>query len=74
VDQIRLWEIERNRVRSFNGVLYQMFARQEEYEQVLKFATDEGFKIWSSDAKRMIFVSREGHEPIKNHIRQGNLA
>jgi antibiotic biosynthesis monooxygenase (ABM) superfamily enzyme len=51
-----------------------MFARQEEYEQVLKFATDEGFKIWSSDAKRMIFVSREGHEPIKNHIRQGNLA
>ena len=70
VDQIRLWELERNRLRSFKGYLYQMFSRDEEYEQIKKYAADFGYLIWENDKKRMLFVSRDGHEHIKTFIKQ----
>ncbi|PAV16108.1 transcription factor Tfb2 [Pyrrhoderma noxium] len=37
-DQIRLWELEKNRLKSQEGFLYTSFASQADYEYVLKYA------------------------------------
>ncbi|KAL2915412.1 RNA polymerase II transcription factor B 52 kDa subunit [Polyrhizophydium stewartii] len=68
VDQIRLWEMERNRLRISRGYLYQMFSREQDYRDILKQATDFGYELWHSDAKRLIVVSNEGHEHIKAFV------
>ncbi|KAH6565356.1 hypothetical protein BASA50_005389 [Batrachochytrium salamandrivorans] len=65
VDQIRLWEMERNRLRISRGHLYQMFSGDQEYREILKYATDFGYELWHSDAKRLVIVSAQGHEHIK---------
>ncbi|KAI8919720.1 transcription factor Tfb2-domain-containing protein [Entophlyctis helioformis] len=69
IDQIRLWEMERNRLRISRSVLYQQFARDQEYRDVLKHATDYGFLLWNSEKKRMLVVSAEGHEHIKSMLK-----
>ncbi|KAK5672436.1 RNA polymerase II transcription factor B 52 kDa subunit [Batrachochytrium dendrobatidis] len=65
VDQVRLWEMERNRLRISRGHLYQMFSGEQEYREILKYATDLGYELWHSDSKRLVVVSAEGHEHIK---------
>ncbi|KAI8058357.1 transcription factor TFIIH subunit p52/Tfb2 [Syncephalis plumigaleata] len=47
VDQIRLWEMEKNRLQTTQGFLYQQFARQQDFDTVLQYAqelvvTDDG--------------------------------
>lgn len=70
IDQIRLWEVEKNRLVSHQGFLYQLFASAEEYRQVLKYAQDMGYCIWSDDKQSMLFVSQLGHEHVKSYIKQ----
>lgn len=70
MDQIRLWEMETNRLKTFPGYMYESFLRQEDYAQVLKYATDFGYVLWESSARRMIMISDEGHEHVKNYIKQ----
>lgn len=36
IDQLKIWELDRNRVRSLAGVLYQQFLTLAEYESVLE--------------------------------------
>jgi transcription initiation factor TFIIH subunit 4 len=70
IDQIRLWEMEMNRLQTHDGYLYQMFNRFADYAQVKKFADDFGYVRWYSDEKMMFFVSAEGHEHVKGYIKQ----
>lgn len=35
-DQLRLWDSERNRLKTTQGFLYQNFQKAEEYEEVLR--------------------------------------
>lgn len=76
-DQIKLWEMERNRsffskirISSCKGYLYQMFNRFQDYNDVLKYATDFGYVQWNSDEKMMLFVTTEGHQHVKEYIKQ----
>ncbi|KAI8914210.1 transcription factor Tfb2-domain-containing protein [Gorgonomyces haynaldii] len=72
VDQIRLWEMERNRLKASPGYLYMNFDNRQQYTDLLKYSTDFGYCLWSSDQKMMLFVSKEGHEPIKQYYSSQN--
>ncbi|KAI6165775.1 transcription factor Tfb2-domain-containing protein [Pisolithus thermaeus] len=64
-DQIRLWELERNRLKSAEGFLYKDFASQADYEYVLAYAKQLGVVLWESPAKRSFFGTLEGHANIR---------
>ncbi|TEB27096.1 transcription factor Tfb2 [Coprinellus micaceus] len=72
-DQIRLWELEKNRLKSQEGLLYTAFASQADYELVLKYAKELDVVLWENAAKRCFFGTVEGHQNIKGFIerRQG---
>ncbi|KAF9048848.1 transcription factor Tfb2 [Panaeolus papilionaceus] len=67
-DQIRLWELERNRLKSRPGYLYTMFATQADYEFVLDYAKRLDIVLWEDPVKRCFFGTMDGHANIKEFI------
>ncbi|KIJ14446.1 hypothetical protein PAXINDRAFT_135073 [Paxillus involutus ATCC 200175] len=67
-DQVRLWELERNRLKSAEGFLYKDFASQADYEYVLSYAKQLGVVLWENIAKRCFFGTLEGHANIRGFI------
>jgi len=67
-DQIRLWELERNRIKTQEGFLYTAFASQADYEYVLNYARQLDVVLWENAAKRCFFGSVEGHANIRGFI------
>ncbi|KAG7086752.1 hypothetical protein E1B28_002684 [Marasmius oreades] len=67
-DQIRLWELEKNRLKSQEGYLYTSFASQADYEYVLNYAKQMELVLWENNAKRSFFGSIEGHANIRSFI------
>ncbi|KAJ3555340.1 hypothetical protein NM688_g2633 [Phlebia brevispora] len=67
-DQIRLWELEKNRVKSQEGYLYTAFASQADYEYVLNYAKQLDVVLWESSSRRCFFGSLEGHPNIRGFI------
>ncbi|KAL8801283.1 MAG: hypothetical protein Q9182_004548 [Xanthomendoza sp. 2 TL-2023] len=67
VDQIRLWQIEGERMKSTAGFLFKDFLSAAEYEGTCQYAKDIGVLEWKSDAKRMFFVTR--HEGIAAYLK-----
>ncbi|KAF9009996.1 transcription factor Tfb2-domain-containing protein [Cyathus striatus] len=67
-DQIRLWELEKNRLKSAEGYLYTAFASQADYEFVLNYANELGVVLWENAPRRCFFASIEGHANIKGFI------
>ncbi|KAG7444726.1 transcription factor Tfb2 [Guyanagaster necrorhizus] len=67
-DQIRLWELEKNRLKSQEGCLYTSFTSQADYELVLKYAKQLDVVLWENAAKRCFFGSLEGHANIREFI------
>ncbi|KAI9098222.1 transcription factor Tfb2-domain-containing protein [Phlyctochytrium arcticum] len=65
VDQIRLWEMERNRLRVSRAYMYNDFPDLQEYKQLLEYAEPFGAILWKSDKKRILVVTEEGHEMVK---------
>lgn len=57
MDQIRLWEYEGERVETENGYLMREFGSAAEYKDVKKYAEECGVLKWSSDEKRMFFIT-----------------
>jgi transcription initiation factor TFIIH subunit 4 len=68
VDQIRLWQIEGERMKATTGFLFKAFSTAEDYEVNCKYAEEVGVLVWKSDAKRMFFVTRV--EPIADFVRK----
>ncbi|KAJ5895367.1 Transcription factor Tfb2 [Penicillium taxi] len=66
-DQIRLWQLERDRLRATAGFLFKDFATLVEYQAPCQYAEDIGVLVWKSDRKRMFFVSR--HEEVAKFLR-----
>lgn len=65
VDQIRLWEIERDRFKFTEGVLYSQFLSQSDFELLCNYAQDLGVLIFSNPARRVMLVSKGGHDDVK---------
>lgn len=68
VDQVRLWQIENERMKATSGFLFQDFSTQAEYEGPCNYAEAIGVRVWKSDTKRMFFATRP--EQIAQYIKQ----
>lgn len=67
VDQIRLWQLERDRVKATPGFLFKDFVSLAEYEAPCRYAEEIGVLVWKSDRRRMFFVTR--HEQVAAFLR-----
>ncbi|KAI8816453.1 transcription factor Tfb2-domain-containing protein [Fimicolochytrium jonesii] len=67
VDQIRLWELELNRLRISAGHLYTDFADLREFKDIMGYAEPNGFVLWRSEKGRMVVVTEAGHEHVKTY-------
>ncbi|TPX62900.1 hypothetical protein PhCBS80983_g00079 [Powellomyces hirtus] len=65
IDQIRLWEMERNRLRLSGAWLYNEFADMQEFNQICNYAEPFGAVLWKNEKKRILAVTEEGHEHVK---------
>ncbi|KAF9583503.1 RNA polymerase II transcription factor B 52 kDa subunit [Lunasporangiospora selenospora] len=70
VDQIRLWEMEKNRLRPTTSWLYSQFGRQQDFEGALQYASELGVVVWSNQKRRIVCVTAEGHNAVSGYIRR----
>ncbi|MBW0483105.1 hypothetical protein O181_022820 [Austropuccinia psidii MF-1] len=70
VDQIRLWELEKNRVRAQEGYLYEDFKSSADYDLVIQYSRQLGIIIWENSEMRKLFVGPEGHMALREFIRR----
>ena len=69
VDQIKLWQIENERMKATPGYLMNKFGSQAEYEAACTYAREIGVLAWESVEKRVFFVTRI--EQISAFLRRG---
>ena len=58
VDQIRLWQLEGDRMKATVGFLFKDFTTQAEYEVPCRYAEEIGVLVWKQDRERRFFVTR----------------
>ncbi|RUS87207.1 hypothetical protein EGW08_005047, partial [Elysia chlorotica] len=64
-DQIKLWELERDRIRFTDGVMYNQFLSQADFELLRNYAKDIDVLVWEMPEKRVIIVTKAGHDDVK---------
>ncbi|XP_033122552.1 general transcription factor IIH subunit 4-like [Anneissia japonica] len=64
-DQIRLWELERDRINYADGVLYNQFLSNRDFELLRDYAKDLGVLVYENAVKRVIIVTPSGHDEVK---------
>ncbi|CAM1502419.1 Fc.00g044030.m01.CDS01 [Cosmosporella sp. VM-42] len=67
VDQIRLWQLENERMKTTSGFLFVDFEDHKEYMAVAGFAEEVGVLVWRNDVKGMFFASK--YEQIRDYLR-----
>ncbi|KAI1003744.1 General transcription and DNA repair factor IIH subunit [Podosphaera aphanis] len=67
VDQIRLWQIENERMKATPGFLFRDFDNPKEYESCARYADEIGVLVWRNDGKKMFFVTK--HEQLRDFIK-----
>ena len=70
VDQIKLWQLELDRVITYEGSLYSDFESSAEYNMLCKYAQDIGVLLWKDDKKRKFFVSKEGNSQVLDYAKR----
>ena len=69
VDQIKLWQIENERMKATPGYYLSGFATVPEYEGAVQYAREIGVLSWNSDEKRAFFVTRI--EQMSTYLKRG---
>jgi len=72
VDQIRLWQLENERMRTTPGFLFKDFDSVEEYVALSSYAEEIGVLEWKSDKKGMFFVSK--YEQLRDYLKSRKSA
>ncbi|KAI1177082.1 transcription factor Tfb2 [Nemania sp. FL0916] len=67
VDQIRLWQLDTERMLATSGFLFRDFDDYKEYNEICNFADDIGVVAWRNDRKGMFFASKV--DQIKDFMR-----
>lgn len=65
VDQIRLWENERNRFTFTEGFAYNQFLSQGDFVTLRDYAQSIKVLIWQNERTRTMVVTKNGHEDVK---------
>lgn len=69
-DQIRLWEMEKNRLESTAGYLFRDFNTTQDYLMVVKYADELGWVVWKDDLRRMFFCRDEGKGTVIEFVKR----
>lgn len=69
IDQIRLWEMSRNRLSHRDGSLYQQFLSEREYDCALNEAKAINALLYAKPSSRLLIVSADGHEHMKQFLK-----
>ncbi|KAL9058334.1 MAG: hypothetical protein Q9162_001789 [Coniocarpon cinnabarinum] len=69
VDQIRLWQIEGDRMKVTSGYLFKDFASEQQYSAVVEKARLVGVLVWNDDKRRQCFITR--YEQIQSMLKNG---
>uniref|UniRef100_A0A8C2HQ44 General transcription factor IIH subunit 4 n=1 Tax=Cyprinus carpio TaxID=7962 RepID=A0A8C2HQ44_CYPCA len=64
-DQIMLWELEKDRLQFTEGVLYNQFLSQADFEVLRDRAQGLGVLVWQNPAHRVMVVTPHGHSEVK---------
>lgn len=64
VDQIKLWQLELDRIQTFEGYLFKDFKNQSEYDILCNYAQEVGVLIWAEKAKLRFFVTQDGMSQV----------
>ncbi|KAL9076233.1 MAG: hypothetical protein Q9157_003743 [Trypethelium eluteriae] len=76
LDQIRLWQIEGDRMRATPGFFFKEFNTAQEYQDAARYADNLGVLVWKNDGKRIFFVTK--HEQLaqflKNRLEEKRVA
>ncbi|KAM9823874.1 general transcription factor IIH subunit 4 [Neosynchiropus ocellatus] len=64
-DQIRLWELERDRLQFTEGVLYNQFLSQADFEVLRDRAQSLDCLVWQDPSNRVLIVTPQGHGEVK---------
>ncbi|KAJ8983385.1 hypothetical protein NQ317_010478 [Molorchus minor] len=65
VDQIKLWELERNRLTYNEGVLYSQFLSQADFNVLKEYAQSSGSLIWYNKERRTLVINKSAHDDVK---------
>ncbi|CAN6671703.1 general transcription and DNA repair factor IIH subunit Tfb2p [Trichomonascus vanleenenianus] len=68
VDQIRLWQLELDRLKSTEGYLFHDFADFNEYNMIATYAAELGVLEWQQSSKRRFFVAQEGGQQVVDYV------
>ena len=69
-DQIKLWEMERDRFKFTDGVSYNQFLSQADFEMLRNYAKELGVLMLDNPSKRLMVVTRAGHDDVKRFWKQ----
>lgn len=67
VDQIRLWQLENERMKTTSGFLFRDFIDDKDYLDTARFSEEIGVLVWRNDHARMFFANK--HEQIKDFLK-----
>lgn len=65
VDQIKLWENERNRFSFIEGVVYNQFLSEADFITLRDYASSIEVLLWQSERTRTMVVTKNGHDDVK---------
>lgn len=72
-DQIKLWQLEMDRLKANEGFLFRDFHGVQEYNLVANYASDMGALLWRSDQRRMFFVDRGSSDQVLDFINRKKM-
>lgn len=67
VDQIKLWEMERNRFTYTEGVVYNQFLSQNDFVTLRDYAQTINMLVWQNERTRTMVVQKNGHDDVKRY-------
>ncbi|KAI1102875.1 transcription factor Tfb2 [Jackrogersella minutella] len=72
IDQIRLWQLDTERISTNDGYLFKEFDEYKEYKAVADFASNIGVCAWRNDKKGIFFATKV--EQIKDFMKSRRKA
>lgn len=67
VDQIRLWQLENERMTPTKGFLFKDFDDAKEYEDLVNYADQIGVLVWKNDRKGVFFANK--YEQLRDFLK-----
>lgn len=72
VDQIKLWQLEMDRIRATDGYLFSEFKNFDEYKDVSTYAKELGVLLYENPGKRKFVSTLAGSQQIVEFVKRRN--